>query len=262
VPNAPTNVVATAGDAQVSVSFTASVANGSIINHYSVTPYVGTTAGTPVTGIGSPILVTGLNNGTAYTFEVTAVDLVSGASTVATSSSVIPISIPNAPTEVVATAGNKQVSVAFTVPVFTGGASIIDYTITPYIGAVAGTPVTENANPIVVTGLTNETAYTFTVIANNSAGASLASAASNVVTPSIGTELNQLIENKLVTVRNKGFQLNNNTTLLQVYNMVGVCIISKQNVSASTLIKMPINGVYLVKVKTDNGVTVQKIFIK
>jgi len=93
LPNAPTNVVGTPYDAYASVAFTASVANGSTIDHYSVTPYVGAVAGTPVTGSSSPIVVTGLNNGVEYTFQVVAVDLVAGASTVATSGTVIPAGV-------------------------------------------------------------------------------------------------------------------------------------------------------------------------
>ena len=93
VPNAPTNVVGTPGDAQASVAFTASVANGSTIDHYTVTPYVGATAGTPVTGSGSPIVVTGLNNGVEYTFQVVAVDLLAGSSSAATSATVIPAGV-------------------------------------------------------------------------------------------------------------------------------------------------------------------------
>ena len=91
--------------------------------------------------------------------------------------------VPDTPTVVTATAGNTQVSVAFTVPSNNGGSTILDYTVTPYIGATPGTTVTGSASPIAVTGLTNGTAYTFTVTARNSVGSSSASDASNSVTP-------------------------------------------------------------------------------
>lgn len=63
-PQPPTNVTATAGDAQASVSFTPSATATS----YTVTASTGQTA----TGTSSPIIVTGLTNGTAVTFSVTA----------------------------------------------------------------------------------------------------------------------------------------------------------------------------------------------
>ena len=89
--------------------------------------------------------------------------------------------VPGSPTGVVAIPGNGQTSIAFTAPISTGGAPIISYTVTSSPGGFTATGAT---SPIVVTGLTNETAYTFTVVATNSVGNSVASAASTSVTPS------------------------------------------------------------------------------
>lgn len=75
----PTNLVATAGNAQATISFTASVGGG--ITGYTVTSSPG---GMTATGSSSPITVTGLTNGTSYTFTATATNLsgiVSAAST-------------------------------------------------------------------------------------------------------------------------------------------------------------------------------------
>ncbi|MGB3880690.1 MAG: DUF4347 domain-containing protein [Diaphorobacter nitroreducens] len=89
--------------------------------------------------------------------------------------------VPGAPTIGTAVAGDTQASVAFTAPTNTGGTTITGYTVTVSPPDVA--PVNGAASPIVVNGLTNGQAYTFTVTADNSAGTSPPSAASNSVTP-------------------------------------------------------------------------------
>ncbi len=179
VPGAPTIGTATAGNAQASVTFTAPASNGgSAITGYTVTSNPGNITGT---GSASPITVTGLTNGTAYTFTVIATNAIGNSSPSAASNSITPSTVPGAPIIGTATKGNTQATVAFTAPVSNGGSSIIGYTVTSNPGNFTGTG---SASPITVTGLTNGTAYTFTVIATNANGNSLPSAASNSVTPS------------------------------------------------------------------------------
>ena len=76
---------------------------------------------------------------------------------------------------------------SWTAPADTGGSAITSYTVTPFIGSTAQTPVTVTGNPpatsTTVTGLTNGTTYTFTVSATNANGTGPASAPSNAVTP-------------------------------------------------------------------------------
>jgi hypothetical protein len=97
---------------------------------------------------------------------------------------------PAAPTGVTAAAGNGSATVSWTAPA-NGGSPISSYTVTPYIGSTAQTAVTVTGSPPVTTttvpGLTNGTAYTFTVSASNAVGTGPASAASNAVTPSAPT---------------------------------------------------------------------------
>jgi len=92
------------------------------------------------------------------------------------------LKVPNAPTIGTATGGNAQASVAFTAPANTGGSVITSYTVTSSPGGITGTGA---SSPIVVTGLANGTAYTFTVVATNIYGAGPSSAASNSVTPAL-----------------------------------------------------------------------------
>ncbi len=88
------------------------------------------------------------------------------------------VTSPGTPTGVSGVAGNGQVTVSFNAPVSNGGAAITGYTVTASPG---GATATGTSSPLVVTGLTNGTAYTFTVKATNSVGAGTASAASNSV---------------------------------------------------------------------------------
>ena len=181
IPGAPTGVVATAGNTLATVTFVTPTNNGgSAITGYTVTTNPG---GITAMGATSPINVTGLTNGTAYTFTVTATNAVgsSVASVPSTSvTPVVPATTPDPPTGIVATACNTTASVAFVAPTNNGGSAITGYTVTSNPGGITATGAT---SPIKVTGLTNGTAYTFTLIATNVVGSSLVSVASMAVTP-------------------------------------------------------------------------------
>ena len=178
VPGAPTIGTATNGDTQATVTFTPPVSNGgSAITGYTATSNPGNKTGT---GAVSPIIVTGLTNGTVYTFTVVATNVYGSSLPSSASNSVTPLGVPGAPTIGTATEGNTQATVTFTAPVSNGGSPITGYTVTSNPGNISGTGA---VSPIIVTGLTNGTAYTFTVIATNANGNSLPSSASNLVTP-------------------------------------------------------------------------------
>lgn len=88
--------------------------------------------------------------------------------------------VPDAPTIGTASiASATSVSVAFTAP-GNVGAGVSSYTATSSPGGLTGSSAT---SPITVSGLTTNTAYTFTVIAGSAYGNSFPSAASNSVTP-------------------------------------------------------------------------------
>jgi hypothetical protein len=189
-PGAPTNVVATAGNAQASLTWTAPSSNGgSAITGYVVTPYIAgvAQAAIPTGSTATSYTVPSLTNGTAYTFTVAATNAIGTGSQSAQSNAVTPTAptVPGAPTSVVATAGNASASLTWTAPSSNGGSAITGYTVTPYIAGVAQAPqFTGTATNTTVTGLTNGTAYSFTVAASNAVGTGPASAQSNVVTPS------------------------------------------------------------------------------
>ncbi len=91
---------------------------------------------------------------------------------------------PDAPTLVTGVAGNTQAIISFTAPTNTGGAPIINYIVTSIPGNLTASGL---KSPITITGLTNGTSYTFTVIATNSAGIGATSSTSNTIIPTAGT---------------------------------------------------------------------------
>jgi outer membrane protein assembly factor BamB len=187
IPGAPTAVSATAGNAQATVKFTLPTNTVLPITSCTVTSKPG---GITKTGSGSPITVSGLSNGTAYTFTVTATDSLGTGPASKPSKKVTPATVPGAPTGVSATAGNAQAKVSFTAPGSNGGNAITGYQVTSSPDAAHPNGVTANGtrSPITVKKLTNGTPYTFTVTAKNKIGAGPASAASSAVTP--GTKPN------------------------------------------------------------------------
>jgi hypothetical protein len=88
--------------------------------------------------------------------------------------------LPGTPAAPVATGGNAQASVAFTAPTSDGGSPITEYTV---VSTPGGITKVGTGSPLVVTGLTNDTAYTFKVKAKNGYGYGALSPASNSVTP-------------------------------------------------------------------------------
>ena len=96
VPGAPTSVAAVPGNQRAVISFAAPGSDGGDpVNSYTVTASPG---GETASGVSSPITVTGLTNGTSYTFTVAATNDVGTGSSSAASNAVTPAVILITPT--------------------------------------------------------------------------------------------------------------------------------------------------------------------
>jgi len=168
-PAAPTSVSVVAGSQSATISFAA------VTGATSYTA-ISTPGGISSTSTASPIVVTGLTNGVAYTFNVTASNA-AGSSTAKTTVSVTPVAafgIPVAPASASAVAGNGSATITFATQ---AGANY--YTITAMPGNLTGRVF---GSPVTAIGLHNGTAYSFGITATNTAGTSAATT-TNSVTP-------------------------------------------------------------------------------
>ena len=181
VADAPAGVSATAGNASAAVTWTAPISDGgSEITGYTVTS--SPSGGTASTTGGTSATVSGLVNGTSYTFTVVATNTVGNSGPSAASAAVTVSNVPDAPTGASATAGDGSVGVTWTAPSSNGGSAITGYTVTSSPGGiiVSTNSATFSAS---FSNLTNGTPYTFSAVATNPAGNSASSAASIAVTP-------------------------------------------------------------------------------
>jgi Fibronectin type III domain len=189
VPGAPIGVLATNGDGQATVNWTAPTSNGSPISGYNI--YVSNGSIVPV-GNTTSAMVPGLTNGTTYTFTIAATNTAGTSpdstptNPVTPTTTTTPPTAPGAPANVSATAGDGAATLSWDAPATTGSSAITSYRITPTANGTAQTAITtgSNATTRTITGLTNGTTYTFTVAATNAAGTGPASTPSNAVTPS------------------------------------------------------------------------------
>jgi titin len=191
-PGSPTGLVAVPGDARVSLTWSAPLSSGGAkISDYVIehSADAGTTWTRFVDRVSATTAatVTGLANGTSYSFRVAAVNAAgTGAFSIA-SSAVAPRRLSGAPTSLVGTPGDQRVTLSWNPPASDGGAAITDYVVRiSGDGGKNWTTVADGVSPatsITVTGLTNGARYVFRVAAVNAAGTGTSVAQSASLTP-------------------------------------------------------------------------------
>ena len=181
-PSQPTNLVASAGDTKVVLSWTVpNLDGGSPITGYNI--YRSTTPGGEgttlySTSVSSSFTDTGVTNGTTYYYKVAAVNAIGvGQQSGEASGTPQPaVTVPGAPTGLTATGGNKTVQLSWTPPASNGGAMVTGYDIyrSTTQGGEGNTPIATGVTTTSFsdTALTNGTTYYYTVAAVNSAGIS------------------------------------------------------------------------------------------
>ncbi len=207
VPSAPQSLTASSGNAQIGLTWTAPSSNGGrpILNY---TLYRGTTSGgeTLLTTLGNVLSYTdiGLTNGQTYYYVVRAVNVV-GEGPLSNEASATPATVPSSPQSLVATAGNAQVTLAWTAPISDGGSSITNYRI--YRGTTPGgeTLLTTIGNVLTYldSSVTNGQIYYYQVSAVNGVGEgpqSIESSATPMDVPSAPRDLAASAGNAHITL--------------------------------------------------------------
>lgn len=177
LPTAPTSVTASAGDTTGKVSWGAPANAGKAGMEFTYSVEI-RPGGAVCTTTDTSCDIGGLTNGVEYTFYVAAKNK-TGTSPAASSQPIKPIGPPGPPTGVKGVLlGRGQVEVSWQGPTVTGGAVIDRYVATSSPEGL--TCESFGDLQCTMSGLSNGNSYTFTVVAFNAAGQSIASPASPV----------------------------------------------------------------------------------
>ena len=120
VPDPPTDLTATSGSSQVTLSWNPGASNGSRITSFTASvvgsntlkcTYTVPLSGTPT----DQCTITGLTNGTSYTFQVVATSAI-GTSSASATTTAMAVPLPGAPTGVSLTARNGAIDASWSMP--------------------------------------------------------------------------------------------------------------------------------------------------
>ena len=164
---APTNFTATAGNAKVTLGWTA-VTGATGYRIFRATTANGQTTTPLVTVTTTDHMDLNLTNGTTYFYKIAAFNA-GGAGPMSLEASATPRSLPTAPANLKATPGNTQISLAW--DLVTGATSYQVFRATTSNGQTAVPLTTVTTNSYLNPGLINGTQYFYKVAAVNGSGA-------------------------------------------------------------------------------------------
>ncbi len=177
VPGVPTDLNAVAGDAQVTLSWTAPALHGSAVDYYIVTQ---DGSALPTHYAGQTATITGLTNGQEYSFTVMAHNL-GGYGQETDAVTATPYTMAGAATGLTPIPGIDNITLSWTAPADNGGASIDYYVVYQWLAGSWSDVAHATGTSIVISGLTTGIGCEFSVAAHNTAGLGDRSASVSVI---------------------------------------------------------------------------------
>jgi fibronectin type 3 domain-containing protein len=222
VPSAPQGLLATSGDAQVNLTWSAPLDDGgNAITGYKVYRGTAAGAGTLLATLGSGLFYTDgeVINGQTYYYSVSAVTAIGeGARTEELPATpAAAATVPSSPQSLVAVEGNAQVTLTWAAPSSNGGSAITNYTIFRGTAPGEGTLLVTTGDVLTYTdaGVTNGQTYYYAVCAINNIGAGprSAEASATPVAPS-SNDFDYILINSGTAVEITGYHGANNAMVI------------------------------------------------